>query len=489
MEDRILFSFEDSNPYDLLAQLINQLRGIDKKAYLDSSYRDSISRPPSLEVIISSFLEEHPVFEDGMRMIAYGVPETDAEALLSQSGDFLTQLELLLQVERQLRWEEVLDSVYLKSLGQRGFFSLNGNTEETGIAILPKVRTINDDLDSEKRKKKYADQGDNGLNCEFANIYYIELEQLRYNGEPCGMRHYFPRIARSKWERTKNLRIALAPLAHGEFLKTREFQRTDKHGTELNLFSIDGIQDEERLRRIIKADYITACRKHADIIMFPEALGSKQIVSDEFRSELRQAAKYAVPDSSQPTLVLMPTWWHDQRNELYVSTSGRNICIQEKCAPFSYQSEKDKRIYREDLRSEAKEICVVHIPELGRLTFPICRDFLTNEYLKLMVVQARSTFLLCPAYSFGKTRFDLNATFPISYGCYTAMINSCGTHSEPADYLGLIAGPKPGDMSTVYLTPTCTQACPAGEEACIFLVEINVGDRTTITYEHFCTAS
>lgn len=483
-------SFEDVHPYNYIAQLIRQLQNIDERAYMDRQYRESIEITPELRAEVDSFLKDHPVFGDGRRMMNRGVPESDAQELMNSDHyqNFPALLEILLFIERQLSCDAIIQSVYIKSKKKEGFFSLNTNTEETGIAIIPKVRTLNDDLDPEGREKKFAEQGESGINCELANLYYIVLEELEFQGKSCGMRHFFPRIdPRSWWENRKSLRIALAPLAYGNYLKVHEYSRPDEQGVVHNLFSVDGLKNEERLRCIIKADYVLACQKHADILIFPEMLGSEYIVSTTFRAELRQAAKDNGVSGSQPSLLLLPTVWSNGRNELYVSTPARLICRQNKQVPFSYCG-KDGKSYREDLISSVPEICIVHISELGRLAFPICRDYLTDSYLNLLVTKIRATLLLCPSYSYGKTRFDLEATLPIRFGGYSAIINSCAVRKSSEDYLGIVTGPMPGDMHTVYLKPSCKEPCPANENACFFLAEICVGDATTITYEHFCSA-
>lgn len=189
-----------------------------------------------------------------------------------------------------------------------------------------------------------------------------------------------------------------------------------------------------------------------------------------------------------PGLILFPTWWHDGRNELYVfDGSGNRLCVQQKQYPYVYEKQESAR-YKENLLSPERVIHVIHIPEVGRFAFPICRDLLEQEYMDILLRQLRVTFLLCPSYSPHKTQFTTEAISVNKYGCYTIWCNTCAAYwkePEPPAQIGLIAGPQE-DLAKplAYMTPKCRGVCGSGAESCIFLAEITIDHTANISCRH-----
>ena len=230
--------------------------------------------------------------------------------------------------------------------------------------------------------------------------------------------------------------------------------------------------------------------------MYPEMLGDASMFDStgnvsSFFAQLQEEAEAA--EYSGPAIILPPTWWHDKRNQLHViDGSGGTICVQEKQNSFLYPDDKTKREYLEDLRGTPPVVQVLHVPYIGRITFPICKDYLVVAYRELLARVLRSTLMLCPSYSKGKFSFHISAPAELEYGCYSLWINTCSALPEeeaPPDYVGLIAAPNTDFACS--LKPQCKGQCGSADDPCLFLVEINrTGSAPRITVrEHIHPAA
>lgn len=293
-------------------------------------------------------------------------------------------------------------------------------------------------------------------------------------------------------EGKKEFTLAVCPIGRAEQLKL-ELYTCDRPMGKQRLFRIDGLKDEEYVYDRCVAAAVRAATERADIVIFPEMLGSERLIGPEFYNEIAQKVKQS--GASMPGLILLPTWWHDNTNALYVlDASGRQLCIQEKQFSFVYPNKKtekntggDDLEYYEDLKEADRTIHIIHIPDVGRFAFPICRDLLETGYVQLMLQQLRATFLICPSYTQHKTQFGLTAPSAIPYGCYVLWCNSCAAFYDEAlpEYVALAAGPQGQSASPVdYMIPECGGNCGQRQDDCVFLVEISMDHSATITHRH-----
>lgn len=497
------YRYKYENPFNVEAEWISHLRRLDESLFNDRDSRNALSPPLDLDAEVDLLFQKLPYIRDAKRLVQCGVPPE--EKLIVQQwphyNDFLYMLHFLSQYTLNLKCNRILSSAYFFSIthaesGQaKEFESLNSNVEETGLLILPKVQTINDPLTPAEENedavpapaklglsskgKHWATDRMPGIQGDLSNTYYVDKKELVYRGQfyrvmhSVLQRHIFP-------ENKKSLKVAVCPVAHKDLLKVKTYCKKTESGVK-KLCSVEGLKDEDFAYNRIQAAFLKAGVEHADILIFPEILGNETILSQDFFDEIQK--KMSSLGYPMPSLILMPTWWHEYRNELYVlDSSGKCLCTQQKQKPYLLENK-----YEEDLRDPERIIHMVHIPGVGRFAFPICRDFLEDDYVQIMLQQLQATFLLCPSYSPNKTQFDLAAPGTIKYGCYTVWCNTCAAYHHkalPLDHIGLVAGPQNSPENTKLLSPECNGDCENKNTACVFIIDIHMDRSAIISCKH-----
>lgn len=497
------FQYVYENPFDIAARGICHLRRLDEERFNDRDFRNAVMPPDDLDHEVDLLFQELPYISDIKRLLRCGVPPEELSMVRKWShyNDFPYMLQFLSRYTQKLQCKEVFSSNYFGDIthaedGQaQEFESLNSNVEETGLLILPQVQTINDplnpaeegeSLESEQEQpdpsgeKHWATDRIPGIQSDLPNILYVEKKELLYGGKSYHVLHsVFSRDAFP--ENKQTLRIAVCPVACRDFLNVETYSKPISAEISKKFCSVSGLKDEIFAYNRIQAAFMKAGMEHADILIFPEMLGNKEVLSQAFFDEIRKnlkALKYPMP-----WLTLMPTWWHEYRNELYVlDSSGKCLCIQQKQKPYLFRNK-----YEEDLRDPEPVIHMVHIPGVGRFAFPICRDLLEDDYIRIMLRQLRTTFLLCPSYSPHKTQFDFTAVDGIKYGCYTVWCNTCAAYydkGQPPSHIGLVAGPQTPPETIKLLSPECGGKCGNENTACIFIIDIEMDRSANISYKH-----
>src|SRR5699024_6760356 len=130
------------------------------------------------------------------------------------------------------------------------------------------------------------------------------------------------------------LRIAVSPLSADVKLNT-EFNE-DEDG--IKTFRINGLENieniEERMELVLKK----AQEEGQDMILFPEILGTREIVDAIIRK--MQRAEIFELEKKNPMLIFMPSIWEDRYNECIVVTGQGEIkCSQRKRNGFLYPSD------------------------------------------------------------------------------------------------------------------------------------------------------
>lgn len=492
MPDHFLYE----NPFNILALLIAALPGLSRELYQSKDKRDALPDTASWDDKVYDLLSAFPEMNDADVLLREGIPQetwAQLQAWRTKNPEFSAVLALICGLDSALYWDNILRSSYVSVGLQQGFEALNDNWEQTGILVLPRVPSLNDPLDRagtspDSSGKTWAHAWEPGINEELTNIYYVEKNRLTVNNKPYTVIH---RVVKD-WVVGNPILLAVSPIAKGAQLLDPSCYEAEGG----RYFSIAGLNDPEYIRRRVSAAYRTAAEKGAGLLMYPEMLGEASMfdpggnVSSFFAQlqEEAEAAKY-----SSPAVILPPTWWHDRRNQLHViDGSGGTICVQEKQNSFLYHDDKTNREYLEDLRGTPPVVQVLHVPYIGRITFPICKDYLVVSYRELLARTLRSTLMLCPAYSKGKFSFNISVPAELEYGCYSLWANTCSALPEektPPDYVGLIAAPNT-DFACSF-KPQCSGQCGAADDPCLLLVEINrTGGAPRITVrEHICPAA
>ena len=476
------------NPFNILAEGISRLKILDGKLFsVSAEARRSLHTSEQDAAVLTEaqrfFARSFSTLPDRNALIRSGLPPEYRKAITTWThyDDFCHLLNVLKLYEarfaaQHIDWKEAWPGILVqhfpifRTSGPQEFEALNDNAPQTGIAVLPPFLGID-------RGKKFSWDRQPGVHTEFSNFSYLELDTLQYGGEPYLARHAFlssidlPQVDGPQFSKTgRMLRIAFCPLGCRNLLRWETYREDGQ-----NRFRICGVRDEDVLKRRIRAAMQEAARNQAQIVIFPEMLGTADIVSADFFFALAdELRKLGLP---MPAMTLLPSWWHDDRNELYVrGGDGRLLCVQEK--QFPYYHREHGELWAEDLRHTRRVIHVVHVPGLGRFGFPICRDFLIDGYVRLMLEKLHVNFLLCPSFSSHKSQFFDTGLSPISYGCYSCWCNACAAgfrDGKPAAFLGYASGPmEPGQPSSQLLSPNCKGQCTDPDRPCVFLTDIDV---------------
>ena len=509
-----------SNVFNDIAEMIFQLKCLNLEAFNNKTRRDTCC-PLDVKEAAKEFISNHSDLQDGKKLLSNGIsPEmkdTLQDWLKGQSDlnqiRFYYLLQVLLKLESRIGTTDLLGSNFYTQLtngGTEEFTSLNSNADDTGIFILPKVKSIysppSNGEPEQKNALNFVGARRPGIGEELSNIYYYESGDLQI-GE-CRYRAYHSvlNVPGSNDEENQSqikqkVTIAVSPLTNRPLALHDEckFYDLGPPGAPDRRFSVHYRDSNNQLARRILKDIEAAGNEGADIVIFPEMYGCKETVTatDALEDPLPEANVLARAAKSLrgklPRLILLPTWWHNYFNELYVRSSPERVqCVQKKQFPFRCPQEKDGPEYREDLRNRDQDqvIHMVHIPGLGRFAFPICRDAIDGvgyvNYVDLMRKTLWATFLLCPSHSPRKTQFQQLGTGAPQYGCYFVWCNACGAAyehvfhpetdqtergtSEP--YLGFVASPLSTEERITLFKPQCEGTCgPDG--VCLFLIDLD----------------
>ena len=500
-----MYDAQHENPFNLIAAWIFHLCNLNQDLFYQIQNEDrTFHRPKTLRADVDALFAQLPEItrakkDGGTRLIRYGVPREEIDTVQRWFfyRSFFHMLLVLTRLEERLGKIKTLSSWELCRINQTEtgetteFESLNSNAQEMGFLILPLVDTLNEPLEPSERtqdvnRRHFAMDRRPGIQACLSNTFYVDKKELICNGRTYRVRHTI--LARHVFPENKQvLKIAVSPLARGDFLSLA--MRTEQHGGETqDLVSVEGLKNSAFVHDRIRATVLEAGRQQADILIFPEMLGDSYSTGSEFfyHDIKKTLAEQGVP---LPSLILLPTWWHAQRNELLVRDAGGVLlCRQQKQTRYVFEA-RDGRQYAEDLQDPEPVIHMVHIPGVGRFAFPICRDFLDTQYIGLLLQTLRATFLLCPSYSPKKTQFDLTAPGARQYGCYTVWCNTCAAIREepiPPAYIGIADGPRCAGTPEILLKPQCGGDCGDGNSPCVFLVEIQMKHFADMKCVHIC---
>lgn len=495
--------FDLVNPYDVLAILIARVQALSPEFYSNSAIRDTIDIGKDCTEAVDLFIRDHPELSDPHGCLSEGIPERIITDIVQWRyyNCVLYVYNLLQRIARIFTWDKILGSSPVAMM-KAGFSSLNSNVQETGISILPRVPAINDNhalpLDNLDGSEHYAESKatkltwsslwNYGINCDLSNIYYLEEKQLNV-----GATHYQTNnivLNNPNLNNRAHYRLAVSPIARDIELDIRNNEREVPGGTQ-RLFTVKGIKNPRRAYARIAAAYLGACEGNADCLVFPEMLADEQIATprEEYSRLFSFLSLKALGLNLVPLpLCIGPTIWIDGRNEAHIfDADGRRLCVQRKQNSFNYVDKETRKRWVEDLKSSEPIVQVLHIPYLGRITIPICRDLLVSDYRDMLVKVIQSTIAICPSYSPGKTMFDLVAPRDRSFGCYVIWVNTCSAYinSDLPDHIGLVSSPIPVGSESLFKL-SCEGNCGGDTKACLYWIDISLlSDKPKAEVSHF----
>lgn len=360
----------------------------------------------------------------------------------------------------------------------RSFTCLNTNEDETNIIILPKVShpqrihmiTGSDGIQVPVVTKD-AHYWSGHLNRHLQNIFYVFKSDLHgYR-----LRNFLFRS--SLHERGRDyLNIGFAPVTNKAFYDIMALRDDiitfDRMGNEQRRFGDIRLLNPNELEANFFASYSLACRNDIDILFGPEMLGTKSMTETDSLGYNPLFEPTPENRYQTPMLTLTPTYWRDRQNSLSLfSANGKFIAEQFKQHGFEYKGSKGLCI--EDLHGSPKEIVMLHIPNLGRIVFPICADFLQEYYRDMLIKTLQACLILCPSYSFGTSSFERMVVVGVPYDVRCIWGNSCSPYAgakHSPEYPALASTPIISEKSsTVRITPRCNGMC---KKACLFRIKI-----------------
>lgn len=258
---------------------------------------------------------------------------------------------------------------------------LNSNHQEFGIKLYPIVYPF---WTVEKSSFFRSETPASLMKNYFALIAEENCVSLRFS-------YMLGSAFQQEFERQGSLSIALSPLSNSVHMTADKVEEDGR-----KLLKITGLQNPDFVASRLMKTFCQALDDGCHLIAFPEAIGSRGIVS-QMQNEMRRR-------SGQNTLVLPPTFYEDGRNKaVLLGPGGCIIHEQDKIIPFTLHTDGS---YRQEQLISENRLNVLLVEGLGGIVTPICRDFLENNYNNLFYGTLPVHTILIPSFTPGKTAFD-----------------------------------------------------------------------------------
>lgn len=209
-----------------------------------------------------------------------------------------------------------------------------------------------------------------------------------------------------------NIKIALVPVTNDKnYIKEKE---------DGNFFYIEGISNESIYKTKILNVLKDLETKDVDIVIFPEITFTEDI--------LMEVRGYLNKNKGKFSLLISGSIWKDCANKCYIiSGDGTIICHQDKLNPFRKTRDIFQKGNNEGIIVSEKNriINIIDIENLGRISTPICSDFLTNNYNDILLNMGVNLCFV-PAYTSSLEAFNTRASnFALNNGGSTFVCNCC----------------------------------------------------------------
>lgn len=330
---------------------------------------------------------------------------------------------------------------------------LNSNYKETGISIYPHYLPAWNTDKSERRR-------DRTFNAKFENHIMIR------NGDAAPfeiLMHYWNdsgllQAIEDGWQ----LRVALSPVMDNARINDREVDGKYGKGKQIN-----GVENENEVTERVIRIFDALFENQYGIIVFPEVLGSDEIVNN-IKARMQQQPEIY-------TFVLLPTICRDDKNVLVVlGPGGIELLRRDKGTAFIEQDE-DGECYREQLKYNNKMELLI-TKELGNIAFPICAELLEPQYYAKMLEEGHADFIIIPSFSPGYRAFEKTLRKGEAAMTLGLWINCCSAkeisrNGKVPEVLAAIQLPDASDNNCVHqIEPKCSFTC--SDEICYFDITI-----------------
>ena len=231
------------------------------------------------------------------------------------------------------------------------------------------------------------------------------------------------------------LKIGISPLTrdrHVEF--SNPYPRmNEKEAIERYYFRVENVKEEKKLvNRIIKKIQL-AGENGADILVFPEMLGT-----EEMKNTIMEQIEEGVCNKVPPLIIFPSVWEKTENNENNRNASSLLLCgqeiifEQEKRKQFHYT--KDGHETYEDIGRKKRDIInVLHIEGIGRIIIVICYDYLQDDNRNQIANNLYPTLICSPSFSTGSFHFEILKEALFYKNCNWVWCNTCSAANEVSE--------------------------------------------------------
>jgi len=183
----------------------------------------------------------------------------------------------------------------------------------------------------------------------------------------------------------------------------------------------------KRMKEVIAFSF----RECADIVIFPEMMGIEYCINSckDYIGELGSNKK--------PKLYILPSREYCNDGNWYntvdiLDEDGDCIFKYNKQHSFKFDhkvSNKKKISFKEPIVPDGN-VCVFHVPGIGRIGVIICSDIFKDGYLQWLIKNLKLTLLLYPVYSSGKDLLIRSLSIAHTLSCDVLMCNTCAAWED-----------------------------------------------------------
>lgn len=405
--------------YNLIAEMIAFIVSVENiDFYKKYNSRVTSERKREMDIIRENTRElfeagtEHFCELNHKKIREQGFVEKIKELFLSSKdqGDhrcILRLIEILdSALERQMSWEaESISGTVFEG-------GLNPNWKALKLGIMPRCICH---WERGHRGSQHYDRIDNFLK----NILIINYTAL---GDLQIFNHFLPTDTFWTAEQKNSLSVAISPLKMQDDLDIETYER------DVTLyFAVQYTGNEDADNQRIEEIIDSASKERVDVLIFPEMLGNTKMV-EKISNYLQEPAR--VSGNKPPELILLPSVWKDHRNvSCLMGRTGNVICEQSKQESYQKPVPSGGSAY-EDIFPD-HQVHLIHGIGIGRMVIMICKDFLTKDYLDIILRELKVTFILIPSYSTGYHDFEMMSGTLQAADCCALWTNACAAVKEP----------------------------------------------------------
>lgn len=211
------------------------------------------------------------------------------------------------------------------------------------------------------------------------------------------------------------------------------------------LFNIEYTNEKFESHMKYIFDIITRMDEHGfKIIIFPELF--------LFPQSLDKLKKFLCSNQlNNIQLIFTGSEWENNKNSAYIlSSSGTVLSKHSKKASYEHYCKENGITYSENIEKE-NDIEFLDILGIGRISYLICRDFLT-DYLRNLCTGIMESNIMCISAYTNKTNLMIKSSEDIAKlkGAASILCNSCSAIIDNENLLGYMIIPKVENKQLTY---------------------------------------